>query len=376
MAHSLHLLDSYLPGTETFIWQTLRHLRRYPPVILADRRENPENFPLPGAEFLALTPKRSLTTLVAARLSGDFASVHYPGGKEALQARDIAVCHAHKGFRALVTREFTASLGKPLIVTFYGSDISQQSVLNRAGSGYAQLFTQAKFLLVEGPAMKQRLLGLGAPDEKIRIQRIGIPVSEYPFRERNGEGKRPVQILFIGRMVEKKGLAIGLRALADARIKFPWRLTAVGGGPLWEELKSQAGRLGILNRIDFPGYLPREKSLSLMNTHDLLLQPSLTAEDGDSEGGAPTVILEAQACGMPVISTTHADIPYITASENKMWLSPEGDAENLSANLIQAVEEHSRWGAMGRAGRAKVEADHDAVKETGKLENLYAEVAG
>jgi len=150
----------------------------------------------------------------------------------------------------------------------------------------------------------------------------------------------------------------------------------IGDGPLRASLQSQAGALGIKDRVDFLGYLPLAKMRSLMMEHDLLFQPSHVAADGDSEGGAPTVLLEAQACGMPVISTLHDDIPYVTVSDHSAWLAPQGDADALAFVVRKAVEESSRWGEMGRAGRMKIESDHDVNREIAALENLYAEAAG
>lgn len=375
MPSSLHLLDSYLPRTETFIWQALRKLRRFPPLVLADRYENPDAFPLPQGEFLHASPFRPLWSRLAARASGGFAPVRYPGGADLLRGRDVAVCHAHKGFRALVTRDFARESGIPLLVNFYGSDVSQRPFLRRAARGYREVFARARFLLVEGPAMRQRLVALGAPDEKIRIQRIAIDPADYPFHERSWDGNRMVHILFVGRLVEKKGLEIGLRALADPRIDFPWRLTVIGDGLLRPRLAALAERLGIADRVDFDGWRTPEQMRAALVAHDLLLQPSCTAPDGDSEGGAPTVILEAQACGLPVISTTHDDIPYVTVPGESAWLSPEGDVAALAYALRRAAEEADRWGLAGRVGRNKITADHDIHREVPALEDLYGEAA-
>lgn len=374
--NSLHLLDSYLPRTETFIWQVLRKLHRYPPAILADRLENREAFPLPSAEFLDATASRPLLSKAWARVSGSFAPIDYPGLVEGLRDRDIAVTHVHKGFRALVTRGFTRELGKPLLVSFYGSDVSSQPFLRRAATGYRELFAQARFLLAEGPALRQRLIDLGAPAEKIRIQRIAIDPSDYIFHERSWDGNRPVRLLFTGRLVDKKGLDVGLQALADSRVGFPWELTVIGDGPRRARLEALAARLGIRDRVRFVGYTSLDEMRAAMQTHDLLLQPSRIAGDGDSEGGAPTVLLEAQACGLPILSTTHADIPYVTVPGESAWLAPEGDAATMAGLLCRAAEESGRWGAMGRAGRAKVAADHDVNREAARLEDLYAEAVG
>ena len=373
MSHCLHLLDAYLHRTETFIWQMLRKSRNFPPLVLADAWENLDQFPLPAGEFLRLPPSRSWGARVFARLSGSYAQVRYPGAMETLRHRDIAVCHAHNGFRAVVTREFTQALGKPLIVNFYGADVSSGPFLRRAESGYRKVFDAARFLLVEGPAMRQRLLALGAPEEKIRIQRIAIDPADYPFRERSWDGNRPLHILFIGRLVEKKGLSTGLQALADPRVDFAWRLTVIGDGPLRASLESEASRLGIADRIDFAGYRSLDEIRDNLQAHDLLLQPSRVAADGDAEGGAPTVLLEAQACGLPVISSLHDDIPHVTVPGGSAWLAPEGDASALAYMLRRAGEEADRWGVMGRAGRAKIEADHDVNKEILALEKLYQE---
>jgi colanic acid/amylovoran biosynthesis glycosyltransferase len=293
---------------------------------------------------------------------------------EALRGR-ASVCHVHKGFQALVTRDFALSLGLPLIVNFYGSDVSQKAFLRRAERGYRDVFARARFLLVEGPAMRERLLGLGAPAEKIRIQPIAIDPAEYPIRERTWDGMRPIRLLFVGRMVEKKGLETGLRALAQAGGEFPWRLTVIGDGPLGASARALAAALGIADRVDFVGYRSLEETRAALVSHDVLLQPSRTSSDGDGEGGAPTVILEAQACGMPVISTDHDDIPYVTVPGESAWIAPQGDAMALAELLRRAARESDRWGVMGRAGRAKVEADHDAARVVAALEELYAKAA-
>lgn len=372
MMRSLHLLDAYLPRTETFIWQVLRKLRRFPPLVASERRENLDAFPLPRAEFHELNARRPLWSRALARALGDFAPVRYPGAEEALRGR-AAVCHVHKGFQALVTRGFARSLGLPLLVNFYGSDVSQKAFLRRAERGYREIFERARYLLVEGPFMRERLLRLGAPAEKIRVQRIAIDVADYPFRERSWDGVRPVRFLFVGRMVEKKGLDTGLRALAEAGGGFPWRLTVIGDGPLGGGMRALAASLGLADRVDFAGSRSLAETREAIASHDLLLQPSRTASDGDGEGGAPTVILEAQACGMPVLSTDHDDIPHVTAPGESAWIAPQGDAGALTEMLRRAVSDPRRWAEMGRAGRARVEADHDATHVVAALEDLYAE---
>ena len=155
-------MDAYLHRTETFIWQFLRKSRRYSPLILADAWENLDQFPLPTGEFLCIPSSRPLWPRLGARLLGTYAQVNYPDGLANLRSRDIAVCHAHNGFRAVVTQDFASALGKPLLVNFYGADVSSKPFLKRAASGYRRVFKSAHFLLVEGPAMHQRLVELGA----------------------------------------------------------------------------------------------------------------------------------------------------------------------------------------------------------------------
>jgi len=376
MPRCLHLLDTYLPRTETFIWQVLRKSHQFPPLVLADAWENLDQFPLARGDFLKLKPERAWWTKVRARLTGTYAAVNYPNALAELRGRDIAVCHAHKGYRALVTLSLIRNLGKPLIVNFYGSDVSSVPFLRRAESGYRGVFQSARFLLAEGPAMRNRLLKLGAPSQKIRLQRIAIDPSDYPFRERSWNGQRELHLLFVGRLVEKKGLAVGLQALAACRFEFPWKLTVIGDGPLRGPLESQAARLGIREYVDFAGFRSLAEMRARLQESDLLLQPSRTAADGDAEGGAPTVILEAQASGLPIISTLHDDIPYITVPGQSAWLAPEGDVEALAALLREACKEAERWSDMGKKGRAKVEADHDVNREIERLEELYQEASG
>ena len=108
-----------------------------------------------------------------------------------------------------------------------------------------------------------------------------------------------------------------------------------------------------------------------MDSADIFIHPSVTAESGDSEGGAPTTILEAQACGLPILSTTHADIPNVVVPEKSALLSPERDTDSLEKNLITLLNEQERWAEMGQLGRQFIEKYHDITKEVKGLERLY-----
>jgi colanic acid/amylovoran biosynthesis glycosyltransferase len=380
MPACLHLLNSYLPLTETFIWQYLSQAGDFRPLILADKRENEGAFPLPRAGFLTSSPSRSRLAALGARLLGRYAQADYRSCLAETLALKPSLLHIHNGYRACVSLDFTDRLRLPYAVNFYGSDVSRKEFLRRARPGYARLVRRGKAFLVEGPVMGAKLAALGFPEDRIRLQRIAINVSDYAFRERTWDGNRPIRFLFVGRLVEKKGLEWGLRALARRKSDFPWELDIIGDGALRPALEAQIARLGIGDRVRILGYLPLPVMRGKLQDHDILFQPSCTSSDGDGEGGAPTVLLEAQACGMPILSSRHDDIPYVTVPDGSglpvgsALLAPERDVEVLSALILRLAESAGSWREMGRTGRRHVEDRHDVRKEVIGLESLYREI--
>ena len=113
-----------------------------------------------------------------------------------------------------------------------------------------------------------------------------------------------------------------------------------------------------------------------MDAADIFIHPSVTAANGDSEGGAPTTILEAQVCGLPVVSTTHADIPSIVVPGESAMLAPERDVVTLGNYLCTLLSEPERWAEMGMLGRSFVERYHNVATEIGPLEERYYTLAG
>jgi len=103
----------------------------------------------------------------------------------------------------------------------------------------------------------------------------------------------------------------------------------------------------------------------------IYIQPSVTAQNGDSEGGAPTTLLEAQAAGVPVLSTYHADIPEVVVDGKSGFLVPERDSNALAERLEYLIAHPEEWSTMGREGRRHVEMNYTIYKETENLENIY-----
>jgi colanic acid/amylovoran biosynthesis glycosyltransferase len=128
---------------------------------------------------------------------------------------------------------------------------------------------------------------------------------------------------------------------------------------------------GLTDCVQLLGFQPYEVLRRELQAADILLAPSRTASNGDSEGGAPTILLEAQAAGLPVVATTHADIPYVVAAGKSALLAPEGDPAALAECLTSLLGCPERWPEMSRAGRRHVEHEHDVRTTAAGLEETY-----
>jgi colanic acid/amylovoran biosynthesis glycosyltransferase len=370
-----HFVECWLGPTETFIYDSLSALERVRPVIVA-RQRDPDGFDPPPAATLHLSPPRRgsvawLEAAVKRRLRGG-----NPHVEKILARERVRVLHAHFGPTACELLDLVRGTGLPLVTSFYGYDASMAPVLKEYRERYDRLFDVGSVFLVEGSAMKRKLEALGCPSTKIEIQRIGIHPGEYRLHARPDPGAGPLTLLQCGRMVPKKGYAVALDALALARRRDDrLRLRIIGDGPERPALERRIRELGLEGCVTLLGACPREVFMEELDRAHLYLQPSVEAPDGDSEGGAPTALLEAQASGLPVLASRHDDIPEVVRDAHSALLSDEGDVEGLAENMTTLAADPGRWASMGRAGREHVEARHDVRKLAADLELRYATAA-
>jgi colanic acid/amylovoran biosynthesis glycosyltransferase len=371
----VHFMDVCFRRTETFVYDFVRGCRRCEAWCVANRIESQ-----PGWDYARVRsvqsgwrgePHWALVNRVFGRLLGRANLRLY----WSLRRIDPAVIHAHFGPAGWEVLTCARDLGIPLLTSFYGYDASSLPRQPGWAERLAQLFAAGSGFLVEGPAMVRRLERLGCPPTRIHLLPITIDVDGYPFRARRLEASEALRLLFVGRFAPKKGLPVLLRALARAREELgPFALRVIGGGDGEAEARRLTAELAIDDRVHFLGFRPRSDVVAEMREAHVLAVPSVTAPDGDTEGGAPTILLEAQASGLPVLGTDHADIPFVVAPPYRAYLAPEGSAEALADRLLALRADAGRWPEFAEAGRAHVRAQHGADNFR-RLEELYERVA-
>jgi colanic acid/amylovoran biosynthesis glycosyltransferase len=372
-----HIRDAFFNRSETFVYHLAVNLRGFHSVYCADSFINLDQFPIAGSDQYNVKGRAySLKWLRGKILKKCF------GVDNALERTLIRagaeVIHAHFGATGVGALKAKRSLNIPLVTSFYGIDACETALSEEWLSLYKTLFQVGDLFLAEGPFLRSKLIGLGCPEGKARIQRIGIPLEKIAFRPRTP--KKPgekVIFIFTGRFTEKKGLIHALTAIKEARKQnnnFEFRI--LGDGPLKPEILQYIEAHQMEPYVKILGFLTYREYIEETRRADIFIHPSVTARDGDSEGGAPTTILEAQAAGMPVIATRHADIPYVVAPGESALLSDERDHEALTRNIIYLLDHQGQWEKMGRAGRAFIEKYHDIHKTVESLEELYRSVLG
>ncbi len=270
------------------------------------------------------------------------------------------VVHCHFGPAGLKFLKFQQqmNLDIPFVTTFYGFDASslpKSDPLYR--QGLQTLWKKGKFFLAEGPCMAGKLIELGAPDAKVKINPLLIPITEYKLKKHFRSITAPIRFLLIGRFTEKKGFHLFFEALGKIQDKVPgFTVTVIGFGEMEGIYKNIIHNYGYSEKVNFCGGQPHNEVIKQLQCHDFFVHPSLTAKNGDSEGGAPTIIIEAQAVGIPVLASSHADIPYVMGYDK--FLSQEGDIESLQSKILEAVI-YQGWKSLVAEGKDKVKSQHD-----------------
>ncbi len=282
---------------------------------------------------------------------------------------DILHCHfGPNGILAAKLRYIGAINGR-LITTFHGFDVSKY-IKSRGRNVYDFLFTKGDVFLPISEDMKNELVGLGCDPEKILVHRMGIDPSK--FSPRYSEPGETINLLTVGRLVEKKGIIYGIRGVAEALKRFPRiKYRIVGDGPLREKMEGLIAKLEIGDKVEILGWRRQDEVRKLMRDADIFLAPSVVDRNGDKEG-LPVVLMEALASGLPVISTVHSAIPELVEEGKSGFLVPERDVETLVERLIFLLSHPERLIEMGRAGRSKIEKEFNIHKLNDQLVEIYS----
>jgi glycosyltransferase involved in cell wall biosynthesis len=230
-----------------------------------------------------------------------------------------------------------------------------------------RLQARGDLFLAVSEALRQQAIARGFPAERTLTHYNGVDLERF----RPADGDDGVTILHVGRLVEKKGTAVLLRAFAQLKAAHPEaRLRIVGDGPLLTRLKRMAGELGLRDSVVFAGTLNPDQIAAEMRKTAMLAAPSLTARDGDSEG-LPNVVVEAMASGLPLVATDHGGISEAVADGESGFLVDEGEHEPLARRLAELLSDAAPRGRMGAAGRRIAEERFDAARQMALLEARY-----
>jgi colanic acid/amylovoran biosynthesis glycosyltransferase len=253
------------------------------------------------------------------------------------------------------------------------ADVAHKPEIKDYPGKLRRLFNAVPLVFARSQSLADRLMHLGCPPEKLRINRTGIPLNQFPFVDRQRPRGGKWRIVQACRLIPKKGVATSLRAFAIFKKDNPnAELHIAGKGPLQPELEMLAGGLGILRDVHFLGFLSQSKLQELYASSHLFLHPSEISPNQDQEG-VPNSVLEAMATGLPVVATRHGGIPEAVDHGRTGFLVAEEDHVGL-ANAMQLITSSPiLLKQMGERAHATVLQRFEQDAQIDQLESFYKE---
>jgi len=357
-----------LAPSETFIVAQAAAMRRFSPFFVGWRRTA-------GIEL----PEDASWTVDGGGMAGRLRELRfrYAGPTRAqvarLRARAPRLVYAHFAPDGYAAMQLAERLGVPLVTALHGYDVTmsdQAIAATRLGREYLHgrsgLQKKGALFLSCSAYVRRRGLERGYPAERTIVHSIGVDVERF---KPPAAGRREKMVLFVGRLVEKKGCASLLEAMAKVQQRSPAvELVVIGGGPLRAEYEARAAGLRV--RCRFLGTQSSSTVREWMARASVFCVPSEVAASGDAEGFG-MVFIEAQAMGLPVVSTLSGGIPEAVKHGETGLLVTERDPKGLAAALLVLLENDELWQRYSAAGRTRVVAQFNLLRQTERLENVF-----
>ena len=374
-----HVCQVFSKTSETFLYDYFTEMDARDEAtchVATFRRENPDARPFERVR-LADPSARGVVQRAQLRAKDKLQRAWHGETRVKTAAMDDALTqiapdliHAHFGPNGALVADTAARLGVPLVVSYHGYDISSHLADEAWLGRYRQLWEMAGAVTVVSNYQKRTIVAAGCPAHKVHVVRVGKRVEELTYDAPERAARR---FVCVGRFAEKKAHLDTIRAFELALKQIPeLTLEIVGTGPLFEQARDYVDAHDLGGAIDLLGERPFREVVSRMRAADAFILSSKTAPNGDEEG-VPTVLMEAQAMGLPCVSTTHAGIPEVIPQDNQWALATPGDVDGIAERIVSmcglSVPELV---TLTQAGRAKIEAEFNLVTEVDRLLELYA----
>lgn len=374
MRRVLWFRSELLPGSETFVAAQAGALTRYEPWFAGLTRVS-GGLELDDQCVIVLDGNGSLLGKVARRLYLRMGFA--PGFLRRMEALKPELIHAHFAVDAAAALPVADRLRVPMLVTLHGYDVTSADAAlgaSCAGRIYLErrqrLWRRADLFVCVSEWIRRKALAGGFPEKKLCVLPIGVDTDGFsPDITQHVE---PL-VLFVGRLVEKKGCIHLLRAMREVEERAPdSQLVVVGAGPLRGALEAEAR--GSLRRCKFMGAATPEQVRAWMRRAAVVAVPSVVASNGDAEGLC-LVACEAQAMGVPVVGFRAPGIDEAVDGDAGVLVA-ERDEAALGEAILTLLGDAALAARMGAAGRERVERLFNLKRQTALLEAKYDEVLG
>ena len=360
-----------LPTVQHYVREHAFRLRRYRPVLAGRRRVEGtplgdiESFTFPSGTMGRLRELNFLLTGFDSALASF------------IRHHRIELIHAHFGPGGTEIIGTAVRLAIPLVVTFHGWDVKLGAEASAPMSLYERLyrrrlprlFRDAKKVICVSASWRSRVLALGCPPEKAHTNYLGV---DSTFFDGIRHSHRPASILYVGRLVRRKGVHTLLEALQRLRVSIPGvHLTIVGEGPEQIQLEKAVHEFDL--PVRFLGKRNSTEIRELLRTSAVLCAPSTT--DGRAVPEAlGLVVLEAQAMSVPVVATRNGGIPEAMEDGQTGLLVDEESPTALADALAKLLESHAMNRAFGERARSFVCDRFDIARCYRALEDIYDDI--
>lgn len=282
-----------------------------------------------------------------------------------LQTQHIQHIHNHFGDSSgMVTMLASQLSGVGYSITFHGPHIFFEPTL----LALSAKVKHAKFIVCISQYCKSQMMLFSAPDDwhKLNIVHCGVEIREHQVIEHVvAPVERTVRLLYVGRLAAEKGVTVLLRSLiALKNAGYQFHLTLLGDGPERAALEAQVKAHALDEMVTFGGFASQEKVRSTLLESDVFVLPSFAE-------GVPVSLMEAMACGVPVIGTQVGGVAELIEHGVSGLLVPAADELALQQAILSYLERPALRDKVRFAARKVVERQFNLDVEVGKLEQLF-----